>query len=95
MDSCRVTVLPTGVMQSHVKNMISIYPNPVRDLLNIYTGSMEMHRVDISSIAGQILQSYNMDQAILQLDLSSFRKGVYFITLSSKDFVTTRKVLKL
>jgi hypothetical protein len=30
-----------------------------------------------------------------QIDLSSFQKGVYFITIRSKDFVTTRKVIKL
>jgi hypothetical protein len=95
MDSCQVTVTPgVGVMQSQARNMISIYPNPVRDLLNIDAGSMEIQRVDISTNAGQILQSYQMDQAIFQLDLSSFQKGVYFITIRSKNFVTTRKIVK-
>jgi uncharacterized protein YjdB len=95
LDSCRVTVTPgTGVMQSQTNNIISIYPNPVGDLLNVYAGSMEIHRADISSISGQILQSYSMDQTIFQLDLSSFQKGVYFITIRSKDFVTTRKIIK-
>jgi hypothetical protein len=30
-----------------------------------------------------------------QLDLSSLQKGVYLISIRSKDFVTTRKVIKL
>ncbi|MFO7933198.1 MAG: T9SS type A sorting domain-containing protein [Bacteroidales bacterium] len=30
----------------------------------------------------------------LSLDISSFQTGVYFITVSSGDFVTTRKVVK-
>jgi hypothetical protein len=29
------------------------------------------------------------------LDLSSFQKGVYLITIRSKDFVTKRKIIKL
>ncbi len=29
-----------------------------------------------------------------KLDLSLFPKGVYFITIRSKDFVTTRKIIK-
>lgn len=96
MDSCLVTVSPgIGVMQSQAKNMISIYPNPVRDLLNIHAGSMEIHRVEISSISGQILQSFNMDQTTFQLNLSYFQKGIYVITIQSQDFVTTRKIIKL
>ena len=30
-----------------------------------------------------------------QLDLSSFQKGVYFITIRSNDFVRTRKIIKI
>ncbi len=30
-----------------------------------------------------------------QIDLSTFQKGVYFITIRSKDFATTRKIIKL
>ncbi|MGW8316643.1 MAG: T9SS type A sorting domain-containing protein [Bacteroidales bacterium] len=29
------------------------------------------------------------------MDLSSFNKGVYFITIRSKDFITTRKIVRL
>ena len=96
-DVFRVNVTsPTGINDKfNIRSSMNIYPNPVRDLLNIYTGSMKIHRVDISSISGQILQSYNMDQTIFQLDLSSFQKGIYFITIRSKDFVTTRKIIKL
>ena len=30
-----------------------------------------------------------------QIDLSSFSKGIYFITLRSKEFVRTEKIIKL
>jgi len=36
-----------------------------------------------------------MDGPTLQLDLSSLQKGIYFITIRSKDFLTTRKIVKL
>jgi hypothetical protein len=36
-----------------------------------------------------------MEGTTQQLDLSSFQSGVYFITIRSKDFVTTRKIIKL
>jgi hypothetical protein len=31
----------------------------------------------------------------LQLDLSSFEKGVYFLTIRFRNFLTTRKIAKL
>jgi hypothetical protein len=30
-----------------------------------------------------------------QLDLSSLQKGVYLITIRSKEFATTKKIIKL
>ena len=36
-----------------------------------------------------------MDGTTHQLDLSSFRSGVYFLTIRSRGFVTTRKMIKL
>jgi len=39
--------------------------------------------------------SEEMDGISFQIDLSSFPKGIYFITIRSKDFVTTEKVIKM
>jgi hypothetical protein len=44
---------------------------------------------------GQLIYSTKMKGTTLQIDLSPFQKGVYFITIRSEDFVTTRKVIKL
>jgi hypothetical protein len=96
-DSCQVivTATGTGVLQSRGGRNISIYPNPVRDLLHLHTGTTAIYQVDISSVSGKVLQSIHMDQTISRINLSSFRKGIYFITIRSKDFVTTRKIIKL
>jgi len=36
-----------------------------------------------------------MEGTVHQIDLSSFKKGVYFITIRSKEYVTTEKIIKL
>jgi len=51
--------------------------------------------VKITSSKGQLISIHEMDDTTLQLDLSSFQKGVYIITIRSKDFLTTRKIIKL
>jgi hypothetical protein len=81
--------------EEHIRKEISIYPNPVSGFLNMHSGTVGIYRVDIYSYNGQIVQSYDMNQTISQLDLSSFQPGVYFISIRSKDFVETRKIIKL
>jgi len=73
-----------------------IFPNPTNTLLNIETGIPDLHKIEITSQKGQLLYSKKMMEGTThQIDLSSFEKGVYFITIRSKDLVTTRKIIKM
>ena len=74
---------------------LTIYPNPTDDLLSIETEYPDLYSIDITSLNGQLLYSEEMEGTFHQIDLFSFQKGVYFITIRSKDFVTTRKIIKL
>ncbi len=76
-------------------NNIAIYPNPTNTILTIETGISDHYSIEITSLNGQILCSVRMEGTTHQLDLSYFQSGVYCITIRSKDFVTTRKIIKL
>ena len=78
-----------------LKEDILIYPNPTNNLLTIETGMSGPYNIDIISLNGQLIFSEDMKGTLRQIDLSSFRKGVYFITIKSKDFVITKKTIKL
>ena len=73
---------------------IRIYPNPTNTFLTIVTGISDMYNIELKSLNGQQIFTGEMDGTTHQIDLSSFKKGVYFITIRSKDFVTTRKIIK-
>jgi len=74
---------------------VSVYPNPAYDIITIRSAHAGHMSVEITSSKGQLISIQEMDGTTLQLDLSSFQKGVYFITIRSKDFLTTRKIVKL
>ncbi len=74
---------------------LHLYPNPVRDLLTVETNSRGKHSVEITSLNGQLLHSAQMEEPTYQIDLSSFQKGVYFITIKSRDYVRSGKIIKL
>jgi predicted GH43/DUF377 family glycosyl hydrolase len=73
----------------------SVYPNPVREILHIHIGSTGICQVEISSVGGQVFRHFTTDQIITQIDLSTFSEGIYFVTIRSEDFISTRKFIKL
>ena len=95
-DSIVITVIdPTNLEFTNASNSIKIYPLPANDILNIETGGIRLYSIEITSLNGHLIFSTEMEGTILQIDLSSFQKGVYFITIRSKDFVTTEKIIEL
>jgi hypothetical protein len=84
----------TGIRSEELQ-AIKLFPNPVTDLLNLQFGKIDKYTVEIIALNGQLLHSSQMEGISHQIDLTSFRKGVYFITIRSEDFITTRKIIKL
>ena len=74
---------------------ISVFPNPTHNILIIESGISDLGNIEITSLNGQLIRNEEMEGASYQLDLSSLGSGVYFITIRSNDFVTTRKIIKL
>jgi hypothetical protein len=88
------TVMGVGTEEISASGL-KLYPNPVNDLLSIQTAEPGNHWINITSMNGQLMYSSAWNGTIHQIDLSSYRKGVYFITIKSKDLVTTKKIIKL
>jgi hypothetical protein len=74
---------------------MQIYPNPTNDILTIETSVPALHTIEITSLNGQLLYSDKIEGSSHQIDLSSFQKGLYFITIRSRDYVRTEKIIKL
>jgi len=95
-DTFSISVQATGLIIDDVRTRKTrIYPNPTNNQLTIETEKSDLYSIEITSMNGQMIQSGTFTGTTHQIDLSSFQKGVYFITIRSRDFVTTRKVVKL
>ena len=89
-----VPKIPESVMEL-ANQEIRIFPNPTNKLLLIEVSTSNRYSMEITSLNGQLILNRELKESTHQLDLSSFQKGVYFITIRSKDFITTRKIIKL
>lgn len=94
-DSCRVTVINPVSNPASKIDLVRMYPNPTNDILRIHTGSEKPISIEVISINGQLLYTTIYHGSSQTLDLSSLQKGIYFITVRSEDFVSTRKIIKL
>lgn len=72
-----------------------IYPNPGNGNFTIETGGSDFYEFEITSLNGKSILNGNIDSPTQRVDLSSFPKGVYFISLKSVEYITTKKLIKL
>lgn len=86
-----ILVQTAGAIDETEKH-ISVYPNPAKDFLNIES-EMGFQSIEISDINGKILFSEVGEYKNKVVNLEGISTGVYFLTLSSKDFVYSKKIL--
>lgn len=70
-------------------NEIKVYPVPVRDLLNIDTPWSGESMVTISNSLGSVVVKKTIRGSENVIDLSALAPGVYFMTLSGEETITS------
>ena len=80
----------TGVEENAIN--LNIYPNPTNNTL--YIEADEINKVRISDIVGQVLYEKNTRDSRVQIDMSKYAAGQYFIQVHASNGVATRKVIK-
>lgn len=81
-----------GINENTNKMMLEVYPNPVKNLLNI-KGNISSGVIEITDISGktvltQIINSGN------KINVETLIKGIYFIQIMSEDAIYHSKFIK-
>jgi hypothetical protein len=92
-ESEAFTIEGVGI-ENEIREQFRLFPNPVQNQLIIETSGNNSWSVEITSLNGQLLYTDRMEGPTHQIDLSSFEKGLYFITIRSRDYVITEKIIK-
>ncbi|WP_340113716.1 BspA family leucine-rich repeat surface protein [Maribellus mangrovi] len=78
----------------YYNELLVIYPNPTNGSITIETGTLGHCQIDITTVNGQLVLSKETEGVREEIDLSHLQSGMYFITIRSEDFLTTRKIVK-
>lgn len=81
---------------------ISVYPNPVKSILNLDINNLSNQSSDllVIDLDGIILRTIKLNIPISgkireTLDVSDFPTGIYFVQIKGEDKTTTQKIFKL
>lgn len=78
-----------GVSQNFADN-INIYPNPVKDVLNIEAS--EYKNIKIYDLSGKCIVVETIDK-IVNIDMSQMPKGMYFVRMNNDNNTITKKIV--
>lgn len=90
--------ISTGIVKNKICNQFLVYPNPVKDVLNIRTlnaHSSEIQKLDIFGIDGKIVISEILNKNLMSIPVTSLTKGVYFYRIQDGNSITVNKFIKL
>lgn len=81
-----------GNVEVYNQGEIKIYPNPVKESLNIETNS-QIEKIELFNIIGQKLKEFNSNAK--KLNFSNESKGVYILKIQMKNGkIETKKIIK-
>ncbi len=90
-------VKPQIIINSSADHII-LYPNPVKDILNINTGSSDsnMVKVDVHALDGRLMytSSKRPEYGKVSVNLSKLNKGLHVLILTIGNSKTVHKIIK-
>jgi hypothetical protein len=79
---------------TETNNNVKIYPNPATDIINIEINQENKlnYTISIFNVKGQKIFEHNYKKNNILLDLK-FKKGVYIVEVSNKNFTENKKII--
>lgn len=71
----------------------NVYPNPTSDQLNV-SAAKNISKVELFNLLGQRVQSYTVNAAQKQLDISNLQNGVYLMEVTIDNAKQAYKIIK-
>uniref|UniRef100_UPI0023F585B1 DUF7619 domain-containing protein n=1 Tax=Flavobacterium filum TaxID=370974 RepID=UPI0023F585B1 len=84
-----------SVVNPVVDNLISVYPNPVKDVVNITVKNDSILKtIELYDVQGRLLQTQLVNDVHSELNVSSRANGMYFIKINTDKGTKVEKLVK-
>ena len=82
-----------AVTENQLSEAIRIYPNPTSDIINIYC-SDEIISLALYDASGRLLQNKVIDEFAVQINISGYANGMYFLKIRTSSGIKNEKLVK-
>ncbi len=84
---------PVATKDEALENVVSIYPNPTANILNIEASKLpNIKEIIIIDNTGKIVQSVNSSQS--RIDVSNFQSGIYNLRIVTEERIVVKRFVK-
>lgn len=73
---------------------LSAYPNPTRGAFTLHTGNEDLKVVNVYNVSGQLVEALESSATKVDIDLSAYASGLYYVELQSETLKQSFKVIK-
>jgi len=93
-DSIDLSVIltPLAIEEQKPNLTVGVQPNPASDKITITAGGVSSASVQVVDVLGNIIMNSTVSGS-KTIDVSEFRNGIYFVTVSSSGTRVSRKVI--
>lgn len=74
---------------------LSLYPIPATHMINLSTRQLQGKEIEVFNTSGVLVQKLKISADFVELDITSFRPGVYFIKLAGPVKTKASKFIKI
>jgi hypothetical protein len=82
-----------GFKKTDSDDLLQIFPNPFTDKITL-NGLRQQALVEIHNALGSMIYKGNTDEQKIEIDLSNYSPGIYFIKIKTSDEEIIRKIIK-
>ena len=73
---------------------VSVYPNPVKNLLVVKALNNQPMSVVVTSVSGSVMTTQSSSTSETNIDMEKFPAGIYFLTITSGGKIANQKIIK-
>lgn len=94
VDTSDCVLVDQVSIESNVFAGVSVYPNPVNDVLNINNANGTLTAVEVVDVNGRVIISSTVESNKFTVSTTTLNAGVYFVNVYSESNMKTFKVVK-
>ena len=77
------------------KVAFNIYPNPANDFVKLSAVSCQLSAIKVYNCLGMLVEEIEVNANEVEINISDYNTGIYFVNIEGKDFVRTERLVIL